>query len=171
MLTTCPTGGEIVFFNRSWYNRAGVEKIMHFCTPKQHKLFLEEVGNFEHLLVQSDIIFYKYYLDISKKEQEKRLKGRKVNPLKQWKLSPIDQKASNLWDAYTEARNEMLLKTNFAFAPWIVVHSDNKKEARINGIKHFLSRVEYPGKDQTLLVCDNHVILEMNPENINQCFH
>ncbi len=166
-----PHGGEIVFFNRSWYNRAGVEKVMHFCTPKQHKLFLEEVGNFEHLLVQSDIIFYKYYLDISKKEQEKRLKGRKVNPLKQWKLSPIDQKASNLWDAYTRARNEMFLKTNFAFAPWIVVHSDNKKEARINGIKHFLSRVEYPGKDQTLLVYDNKVILEMNPENINQCFY
>ncbi len=166
-----PHGGEIVFFNRSWYNRAGVEKVMHFCTPKQHKLFLEEVGNFEHLLVSSDMVFFKFYLDISKKEQERRLKSRKVDPLKQWKLSPIDQKASSLWDAYTEARNEMFLKTNFAFAPWVVIHSDDKKEARLNGIKYFLSKVDYPGKDDKLLVFDNDVILQMDSENIKRCYH
>ncbi len=153
-----PTGGEMVFFNRSWYNRAGVEKVMGFCTKKEYKDFMQEVESFEHLLVHSGIIFIKYYLDISKKEQKKRFDARKSDPLKQWKISPIDMKAQKLWKAYSKARNDMFDKTSFSFAPWYVVHTDKKKEARINTIKHFLSMMDYPGKREDILVYKNDII-------------
>ncbi len=153
-----PSGGEIVFFNRSWYNRAGVEKVMNFCTKKEYKNFMQEVGSFERLLVHSGILFIKYYLDISKNEQKKRLKSRKKDPLKQWKISPIDMQAQRYWDSYSKARNEMFDKTTFDFAPWFVVHSDEKKEARINIIKHFLSLMSYPAKNNDLLVYKNDII-------------
>ena len=148
----------MVFFNRSWYNRAGVEKVMHFCTNKEYKNFMQEVGNFEHLLVNSDIIFIKYYLDISKKEQAKRLQERKKDPLKQWKLSPIDEQAQKYWEEYSNARNDMFNKTSFVFAPWYVVHTDDKKTARINTIKHFLSQVEYKEKNKEVLEYDHDII-------------
>ena len=157
-----PVGGEMVFFNRSWYNRAGVEKVMHFCTQKEYDNFMQEVGDFEHLLVNSDIIFIKYYLDISKKEQEKRLQARKKDPLKQWKLSPIDEQAQKYWKEYSDARDEMFNKTSFVFAPWHVVHTDDKKTARINTIKHFLSQVKYKGKDKKLLEYDHDVICQFD---------
>ncbi len=158
-----PSGGEIVFFNRSWYNRAGVEKVMGFCTSKEHKRFMEEVGSFEQMLSHSGIVFAKYYLDISKKEQSKRLKSRKTDPLKQWKLSPIDAKAQKMWEPYSKARDEMFTKTSFVFAPWYIVHSDDKKTARINIIKHFLSRNDYPDKDETLLIYDGDIICRFDP--------
>ncbi len=122
-----PSRGEIVFFNRSWYNRAGVEKVMGFCTDKEYKIFMEDVGSFENMLVNSGIIFIKYYLDISQKEQEKRLNARRVDPLKQWKLSPIDAQAQKYWDDYSRARDVMLEKTSFDFAPWYIIHTDDKK--------------------------------------------
>ena len=153
-----PVGGEMVFFNRSWYNRAGVEKVMNFCTQKEYENFIQEVGNFEHLLVNSDIIFIKYYLDISKKEQEKRLQARKKDPLKQWKLSPIDEQAQKYWKEYSNARDEMFNKTSFIFAPWYVVHSNDKKAARINTIKHFLSQVKYKGKNKKVLEYNHNVV-------------
>jgi len=153
-----PVGGEMVFFNRSWYNRAGVEKVMNFCTQKEYDNFMQEVGNFEHLLVNSDIIFIKYYLDISKKEQEKRLQARKKDPLKQWKLSPIDEQAQKYWKEYSNARDEMFNKTSFIFAPWYVVHSNDKKAARINTIKHFLSQVKYKGKNKKVLEYNHNVV-------------
>jgi len=153
-----PVGGEMVFFNRSWYNRAGVEKVMHFCTQKEYDNFMHEVGNFEHLLVNSEMIFVKYYLDISKKEQQKRLQERKKDPLKQWKLSPIDEQAQKYWEEYSIARDEMLNKTSFVFAPWYVVHSDDKKIARINTIKHFLSQVEYKDKNKDVLQYQHDVV-------------
>ncbi len=157
-----PHGGEMVFFNRSWYNRAGVEKVMGFCTDAEYEQFMAEVPNFEHLLVHDGMIFTKYYLDISKEEQKKRLEERKKDPLKQWKLSPIDMKAQDLWDEYSLARDAMFARTHFAFAPWYVVHADDKREARINCIKHFLSKVEYKKKDEKLLVYDPNIVCEFD---------
>ena len=159
-----PSGQEIVFFNRSWYNRAGVEKVFGFCTPEEHKLFMEEVGDFEHLLTRSKMIFFKYYLDISKEEQKKRLDARRNDPLKQWKISPLDEKAQEKWDDYSQARDEMFIKTDFVFAPWIVVHTDEKKEARINVMKHFLSQVAYEGKDESKLLYDNDIVFPFSTE-------
>ena len=158
-----PSGGEIAFFNRSWYNRAGVERVMNFCTKEQYNSFIEEVGNYEHLLVHSKMIFIKYYLDISKKEQERRLQARKTDPLKQWKLSPIDAKAQELWDEYSKARDEMFAKTSFVFAPWYIIHTDDKKTARINAIKHFLSSVDYPDKKEELLNFDPDIVCRFDP--------
>ncbi len=157
-----PKAGEILFFNRSWYNRAGVEKVMGFCTKKEYQNFMQEVESFEHLLVHSGIIFIKYYLDISKDEQKRRLEARKKDPLKQWKISPIDMQAQKYWDAYSKARNKMFDKTSFDFAPWQVVHSDEKKEARINCIKHFLSQMDYPDKKEDLLVYKPEVICKFS---------
>ncbi len=158
-----PSNQEIVFFNRSWYNRAGVERVMEFSTKEDQKRFLEEVGSFEQMLTHSGIIFLKYYLDISKNEQKKRLDDRKKDPLKQWKLSPIDAQAQKYWDAYSKARDEMFEKTSFVFAPWYVVHTDDKKDARIHAIKHFLSRVEYEGKDEKLLQYDHEIVCMFDP--------
>ncbi|MCF6310802.1 MAG: polyphosphate kinase 2 [Sulfurimonas sp.] len=155
-----PVGGEIVFFNRSWYNRASVEKVMKFCTQKEYGIFIDEVGNFEHLLTHDNMIFFKYYLDISKDEQAERLQDRKKDPLKQWKLSPIDEEAQKNWQNYSDARDEMLNKTSFIFSPWIVVHSDNKKTARIELIKHFLSMVKYKDKNEKLLRYNREVICQ-----------
>ncbi len=157
-----PSGGEIVFFNRSWYNRIGVEKVMHFCTKEQYTRFMNEVGNFEQMLTHSGIKLIKYYLDISKDEQKKRLKSRKIDPLKQWKLSPIDDQAQKLWKAYSQARDKMFEQTSFVSSPWYIVHTDTKKEARINAIKHFLSLNDYPGKDEKLLVYERNVICEFD---------
>lgn len=159
-----PSGGEVVFFNRSWYNRAGVEKVFGFCTLEEHKLFMEEVGDFEHLLTRSKMIFFKYYLDISKEEQKRRLEARRTDPLKQWKISSLDDQAQEKWEAYSEARNEMFVKTDFIYAPWIVVHTDDKKEARINTMKHFLSQVDYKEKDESKLLYDNDIVFPFSME-------
>ena len=158
-----PIEGEIVFFNRSWYNRAGVEKVMGFCTKKQYRSFMEEVGSFEQMVTHSGIRLFKYYLDISKNEQKKRLEARKNDPLKQWKLSPIDAKAQKMWQPYSEARDAMFNKTSFIFAPWYVVHTDDKKQARINVIKHFLAHNDYPNKNRELLLFDHDIVCKFDP--------
>lgn len=158
-----PKGREIVFFNRSWYNRAGVERVMKFCTKQQYKMFMIEVGNFEQMLTHSGILLFKYYLDITEKEQKKRLQARKNDPLKQWKLSPIDKKAQENWKAYSKARDIMFEKTSFSFAPWYVIHTDDKKTARINAIKHFLAHVDYPGKEEKLLISNYRVACTVDP--------
>lgn len=157
-----PSGGEIVFFNRSWYNRIGVEKVMHFCTKDEHVRFMDEVGNFEQMLTHSGIKLIKYYLDISKDEQARRLESRKNNPLKQWKLSTIDAQAQKLWKEYSKARDEMFERTSFVYSPWYIVHTDSKKEARINAIKHFLSLNDYPDKNEKLLVYKRDVICQFD---------
>ena len=146
-----PKQGEIVLFNRSWYNRAGVERVMNFCTKAQYTTFIETVNNFESILVRSNIKILKYYLDISKKEQAQRLKDRETDPLKQWKISPIDQQAQKNWNAYSKCRNDMIAKTSTKDAPWIIVKANDKKVAHINMIQDLLSRVSYPGKDKNLL--------------------
>lgn len=162
-----PSGEEIVFFNRSWYNRAGVEKVFGFCTPQEYRQFMEQVGDFEHLLTQSEMLFFKYYLDISKEEQKRRLKSRHTDPLKQWKVSSLDEKAQEKWEAYSQARDEMFVKTDFIYAPWVVVHTDEKKEARINVMKHFLSCVSYEGKDETKLIYDNDIVFPFSKEALD----
>lgn len=159
-----PVSGEIVFFNRSWYNRAGVERVMGFCNEREYEKFMDEVGNFEYLLTHADIHFFKYYIDISKDEQKERLEARKDDPLKQWKLSPIDQKAQKMWDDYSSARDTMFAKTNFVYAPWHIVHTNSKKRGRINAIKHFLSHVNYPGKDEEKLIYDPSIVFGFDAE-------
>lgn len=141
-----PSSGEIVLFDRSWYNRAGVEPVMGFCTQEQHKEFLREVPKFETMIANSGIIFFKFYFSVNKDEQARRFKERKTDPLKQYKLSPVDEKSQELWDQYTIAKYSMLLSSNNPRCPWTIVLSDDKKKARTNTIKHILSNVEYPDK-------------------------
>lgn len=141
-----PSAGEIVIFDRSWYNRAGVEPVMGFCTPQQHKDFLREVSLFENMISNSDIIFFKFYFSVSKDEQKKRFEKRRSDPLKQYKLSPVDQKSQELWDKYTLAKYSMLLASNTPTCPWTIISSDDKKKARLNLLRFILSKVEYPNK-------------------------
>ncbi|MEA3513294.1 MAG: polyphosphate kinase 2 [Campylobacterota bacterium] len=139
-----PSAGEIVLFDRSWYNRGGVEPVMGFCTPEEHHEFLREVPQFEDMLVKSGIILLKFYFSVSKNEQGRRFKKRETDPLKQYKLSPVDKESQQLWDKYTIAKFSMLMASNTDVAPWTIIRSDNKKKARINCIKHILNRVNYP---------------------------
>jgi len=161
-----PVSGEFVLFNRSWYNRLGVEKVMGFCTHKQCKSFFAEVESFEKGLVDGGFIILKYYLDISKKVQEKRLKARETNPLKQWKISPIDQEALKHWKDYSDARDEMLLKTNFENAPWFIVHASDKDKTHIALITHLLHRMKYDNKNEKLLTCNYGLVDPATPEII-----
>jgi len=143
-----PSAGEIVLFDRSWYNRGGVEPVMGFCTPEEHHEFLREVPQFEDMLVKSGIILLKFYFSVSKKQQEKRFLKRETDPLKQYKLSPVDKESQQLWDKYTIAKFSMLMASNTDTCPWTIIRSDNKKKARLNCIKHILNRVNYPDKLQ-----------------------
>jgi len=163
-----PVSGEFVLFNRSWYNRAGVEKVMGFCSDKEYKSFFTEVELFEKMLVDSAFIILKYYLDISKEEQERRLKDRETNPLKQWKISPIDMEAQKHWKDYSEARNEMLLRTNFKHAPWFVVNAENKKMAHTALITHLLRRLEYHNKDKKVLSHNYGLVYPITDKNIKE---
>jgi polyphosphate kinase 2 len=138
-----PAAQEIVLFNRSWYNRAGVEYVMRYCTRTQRDEFLEAVPRFERMLARSGISLLKYYLDISQEEQKSRLRARRKDPLKQWKLSPVDQAAQRHWHDYSKARNKMLLRTHQDAAPWIVVRANDKRRARLNVIRDILTRVRY----------------------------
>jgi polyphosphate kinase 2 len=143
-----PASGEIVLFNRSWYNRAGVERVMEFCTQEEYDEFLTTAPLFEQLLIHCGIIIIKYYLDISREEQKSRLRQRAHDPLKQWKRSPIDDKAIEYWGDYSTARNEMLARTHTPFAPWIIVRADNKTEARLNLIRDLLSRFDFDSRNR-----------------------
>ncbi|MDR0468151.1 MAG: polyphosphate kinase 2 [Campylobacteraceae bacterium] len=154
-----PSGGEMVFFDRSWYNRAGVEPVMGFCTPQENQEFLLEVPIFENLLIKSGIKLFKFYFSISKEEQKKRFKARAKNPLKQYKLSPVDEKSQELWDQYTIAEHSMFLTSDTKISPWCVVKSDDKKKARINSIKYLLKDIKYDGKiDEKHFEIDDKII-------------
>ncbi len=141
-----PDAGEIVFFDRSWYNRAVVEPVNGFCTKEQYERFLQQVPEFEHMLYEDGITIVKFWFSISKDEQRRRFKSRKVNPLKQWKLSPIDGKAQDLWDTYTHYKQEMFSRTHTSFSPWITVVADDKKVARLEAIRYVLNLLPYDGK-------------------------
>lgn len=155
-----PATGEMVLMNRSWYNRAGVEKVMGFCTKTELAEFMGAVPQFERLLVNSGTQIFKYYLDISKSEQKRRLKERRVDPLKQWKVSPIDKTALSHWDDYSAARNEMFARTHSEDLPWHVVRADDKKLARLNVIRHLMSRVDCPDKDKHLAQPDPEIVFD-----------
>ncbi|SEJ85907.1 polyphosphate kinase 2, PA0141 family [Pseudomonas linyingensis] len=161
-----PTAQELVLFNRSWYNRAGVERVMGFCTTAEYEEFMGSVQEFENMLVRSGVKLLKYYLDISKIEQKKRLADRRSDPLKQWKTSPIDDQALKQWRAYSQARNEMLARTHTPTAPWTLVHADNKRLARLNLIKDLLSRLHYAGKDERLIRADPRIVFTYDYSNI-----
>ena len=138
-----PAAGEVVIFDRSWYNRAGVERVMGFCTEEQAKRFLEVVPHFEKLMIESGIILLKYWLEVSPKEQTRRLEGRIDDGRKIWKLSPMDVLSYTRWDDYTKARDEMFAATDTSWAPWFVANSEDKKRVRLNIISHLLSKVPY----------------------------
>ena len=163
-----PAGGEFVLFNRSWYNRAGVERVMGFCNDGEYKAFLGEAPQFEAMLVRSGITLVKYYLDISKAEQKERLADRRADPLKQWKISPIDAAAIKKWDPYSEARDAMLAQTSHTAAPWHVVKADVKKTARLNTIRHFLGVMDYKGKDEKLLRVDPAIVFRFTEKALAQ---
>jgi len=141
-----PSAGEIVIFDRSWYNRSMVEPVMGFCTDEQHKRFLKYAPVFERILTKEGIILFKLYFSVSKKMQLKRFEKRSKDPLKQYKLSPVDMQAQDLWGEYTMRKFQMLLETNTTLSPWTIIRSDDKKKARINCMKHILNRLDYEGK-------------------------
>lgn len=141
-----PDPGEIVLFDRSWYNRAGVEKVMEFCTPDEYQKFMNQVPMYEQMLVEDGILLFKYYLEITHEEEKARIAARKTDPLKRWKLSDMDLKSLALYDEYSKAKDEMLARTHSPYSPWIIVDSNDKKRARINIIKDILSHIEYDGK-------------------------
>jgi polyphosphate kinase len=153
-----PAAGEMVLFNRSWYNRAGVEPVMGFCTKRETREFLEMVPAFEQMLIHSGIRLFKYYLDIDRREQKRRLKERQRDPLKQWKLSPVDAKAPKLWAQYSKARNTMFQRTSTLIAPWTVVRADDKHLARLNLIRDLLSRLDYSHRNERLIISDPKIV-------------
>ncbi len=167
-VTHLPSAGEIVLFDRSWYNRAMVEPVMGFCTERQHHKFLRDTPEFEKMIVDEGIQLFKFYFSVSKKEQARRFKSRETDPLKQYKLSPVDKESQKLWDEYTLAKFMMLSSTHTKEAPWTVVKSDNKKRARINTIKHILNHVQYPNKiDDKFIKVDRDIIVYGSDEAIH----
>lgn len=156
-----PNTGEIVFFDRSWYNRAVVEPVMGFCTEKQYHNFLLQVTEFEHMLYEDGIFLIKFWFSISKEEQKKRFDSRMKNPLKKWKFSPVDMKGQELWDRYTYYKERMFSKTHSNFSPWTIVKTNNKRTARLESMRHVLSRFEYSGKKgtKTTILPDPNVIM------------
>jgi polyphosphate kinase 2 len=142
-----PTAGEIVFFDRSWYNRAGVERVLGFCSSLEYLEFMRQVPDLERMLVRSGIMFFKYWFSVTHDEQTRRFDSREQNALKQWKLSPVDKQSRDKWPEYTEAKEAMFFYTDTADAPWTVVKSDDKKRARLNCMQHFLSSLDYPDKN------------------------
>ncbi len=144
-----PNPGEIVFFDRSWYNRAVVEPVMGFCNKAQYKTFMNQVPEFEHMLHEDGVKVIKFWFSISKKEQQRRFNARLDNPLKRWKFSPVDEKGQELWDQYTYYKEQMFSRTHTTFCPWVIVEANSKRTARLESIRYVLSQFEYPGKSNT----------------------
>jgi len=144
-----PNPGEIAFFDRSWYNRAVVEPVMNFCTKQQYQTFMQQVPEFEHMLYEDNIEIIKFWFSISKDEQARRFNGRVNNPLKQWKISPVDDKAQENWDLYTMYKEEMFSKTHTSYSPWVIVKANNKMKARLEAIRHVLNTLPYKGKGES----------------------
>jgi len=163
-----PSAGEIVLFDRSWYNRSMVEPVMGFCTEREHHKFLKDAPEFEKMIVDEGIQIFKFYFSVSKDEQARRFKARETDPLKQYKLSPVDKESQRLWNEYSLAKFMMLSATHTESAPWTIVKSDNKKKARINCIKHILSFVQYPEKiKQEKVKVDKEIIVYGRDEAIS----
>lgn len=155
-----PEPGELVFFDRSWYNRAVVEPVMDFCSEEQYNKFMLQVPEFEHMLYEDGVIIIKFWFSISKKEQKKRFNSRLKNPLKQWKFSPVDKEGQNRWDKYTFYKEQMFSKTHTSISPWIIIKSNDKKQARLESIRHVLSQFDYDrkGSSNTTVLPDPNVV-------------
>ena len=149
-ISELPTVGEMVFYDRSWYNRAGVERVMGFCEPSEYLEFMRQTPELERMLTRSGIRLYKYWFSVTQDEQRRRFESRETDPLKRWKLSPIDKASLDKWDDYTEAKEAMLFYTDTADAPWTIIKSDDKKRARLNCMRHFLNSLDYPEKDTSI---------------------
>lgn len=145
-----PTAGEIVLFDRSWYNRAGVERVMGFCNEQQYLEFMRQTPDLERMLTRSGILLFKFWFSVSREEQFRRFQERRNDPLKQWKLSPVDLASLDKWSDYTKAKEDMFFYTDTADAPWTVIKSDDKKRARLNTMRHVLSKSNYPGKSESI---------------------
>ncbi len=154
-----PTAGEMVFYDRSWYNRAGVERVMGFCSPVEYLEFMRQAPEFERMLARSGIRLYKYWFSVTRDEQRARFKARETDPLKRWKLSPIDLASLDKWEDYTEAKEAMFFYTDTADAPWTIVKSNDKKRARLNCMRHFLSTLDYPDKDLAIAMPPDPMIV------------
>tara|TARA_R110002096_G_scaffold11756_10_gene42862 strand:+ start:759 stop:1745 length:987 start_codon:yes stop_codon:yes gene_type:complete len=159
-----PNPGEICFFDRSWYNRAVVEPVMKFCTERQYEQFMRQVPEFEHMLYEDGVELIKFWCSISKSEQEQRFKARRVNPLKQWKISPVDEQAQENWDVYTKYKEQMFSRTHTTFSPWIIVKANDKKRARLESMRHVLSTLSYDQKN------DAGISLHPDPDVVRR-FH
>ena len=166
-----PTRGEMVFFDRSWYNRAGVERVMGFCDSLEYLEFMRQVPELERMLVRSGIRLYKYWFSVTQEEQRRRFEARTHDPLKQWKLSPVDQKSQGMWPEYTEAKEAMFFYTDTADAPWTIIKSDDKKRARLNCMQHFLSTLDYPDKDERVVHGPDPLIVGSSAQVISKDRH
>ena len=156
-----PNPGEIVFFDRSWYNRAVVEPVMGFCTDDQYNTFMAQVPEFEHMLYEDGLVIIKFWLSISKNEQLARFDSRQENPLKRWKFSPVDKKGQELWSRYTTYKEHMFSKTHTTYSPWVIVKTNDKQEARLESIRYVLSKFDYEGKEHAVanLFPDPNVVM------------
>lgn len=159
-----PSGGEMVLFDRSWYNRAMVERVMGFCDYDEVREFLRSTPEFERMLIRAGIILHKFYFSVSKAEQARRFAARLNDPLKQWKLSPVDMESQQRWADYTKAKEDMFFYTSTVEAPWVIVKSDDKKRARLNAIRYFLAAFDYPDKREDLLAWDPRIIRTVEQE-------
>lgn len=164
-----PNPSEIVFFDRSWYNRAVVEPVMGFCSERQYKKFLVQVPEFEHMMYEDGVIIIKFWLSITKDEQLKRFNSRNEDPLKRWKFSPVDKQGQALWDKYTHYKEEMFSKTHTSYSPWIMIKTNDKKVARLEAIRHVLSQFDYQDKEhaETVLNPDPNVVMRYYRSNIH----
>ncbi|MFY0690932.1 MAG: polyphosphate kinase 2 [Paracoccaceae bacterium] len=166
-----PTVGEMVFYDRSWYNRAGVERVMGFCSPTEYLEFMRQTPELERMFVRSGIRLYKYWFSVTQDEQRNRFKSRETDPLKRWKLSPIDKASLSKWDDYTEAKEAMFFYTDTADAPWTIIKSNDKKRARLNCMQHFLASLEYPGKDHDIVQGPDPLIVGRGGQVIHRDDH
>lgn len=166
-----PAAGEMVFFDRSWYNRAGVERVMGFCSPNEYLEFMRQAPEFERMLARSGIWMFKYWFSVTSVEQRRRFEARKIDPLKQWKLSPIDLASLDKWDDYTEAKEAMFFYTDTADAPWVIVKSDDKKRARLNCMQHFLTTLPYPDKNTQVVRPPDPLIVGSSSHVIDRSDH
>ncbi|MFT6213945.1 MAG: polyphosphate kinase 2 [Roseivirga sp.] len=159
-----PYAGEMVFFDRSWYNRAVVEPVMGFCSEDQYQRYMRQVPEFEHMLFEDGVHIIKFWFSIGKDEQVRRFNERRMNPLKQWKLSPVDEKGQEMWQKYTYYKEQMFALTHNSFSPWVIIKTNTKKQARLESIRHVLSKFEYPGKEDADIVVlpDPNVVMRFH---------
>jgi polyphosphate kinase 2 len=170
-ITHLPAAGEIVLFDRSWYNRAGVERVMGFCSPNDYLEFMRQCPELERMLVRSGVVLMKFWFSVSREEQRRRFASRETDPLKQWKLSPIDRASLDKWEDYTEAKEAMFFYTDTADAPWTIVKADDKKRARLNAMQHLLAHLPYDGKDKSIVTGPDPLIVGASAHVIGKDLH